>query len=1169
MDEELAASLRRLLADESDASAEDLADVLWIARFAGQAQPGSDPVPGPPSPERRPQRPTAPPPASAVAPAPGPSPEDPPLHAALPPGRDDTGRPTNTRAALPVRLGRERASAQMRALARALRPLKRVRNSAERQLDEEATARAAGETALLLPTWKPGQERHFEVDLVIDAGPSMVIWRQLAGELQSLLEGHGAFRVVRTLRLDTVGGSPRLSWSRRAPHGAPQGSVAPERLADPTGRRLILLLTDGMGPQWDSPALDTVLHRWSRTQPVAVLQTLPHRLWHRTRLTTEPVSARSVAQGNATALFRSRQRGRRAHGWVPVLELAPDWVEPWAKVVAGKADGWTPLLAMPVGREASERQPRQSTEPAIGADAEKLVERFRCEASAGAFELAGYLAATPLVLPVMRLVQGAMMPGSNSAHLAEVFLSGLIVPVEGDFGRDDDPDLLLYDFRPGVREVLLGTLTRRESLTVLDVLSQVSGKVARRFGGSLSFRALVPSADADGDWRIPADSAPFARVAAEVLASFGEEHRALSEALTEAVAAPPREERTASESGPVRRSGAGRVIALARAATVSVYPDEDGSPPFCSGFFVAPGWVLTTAEVVPDGARPEVRVGHGGQLFDGTVEWTQPAARYGNVSVSGLALVRLSEPPAHTCVWLTERTLELPPDEVAFAGRIRGQDGEVGVSGRCGVRGRIGAGAALLLGHGAAPYRSAAGGPVVDVSRGEVIGVLGVHRRGEAADLVVPVTELRRESGDLYQHVVRAHDRHHAARRREDSENDTWRDVLGDIGAAGRVLTPDQRIELLGLLAEVPPPASPASVERLVRVLAENRWYTLAPRAWRDGLGLLYDAPGVGRLEAVLRYAVSVATAQESAPASGGVEGKLWAWTRDLADRTGLPRAVRQMLAEEYHGRLRVREPRQTALLEVLSRGWEPDRCDWSVSVRQRDEAPLRLAEGDMVPRAELHARVAAPLAEAFRWCDAPDRPATLEVVLPADLLSMDVDAWRLDSAGAMTLGATRPVVVRCGERPWEPLGMGEVSRWDDERLERWDTLHRRPPVPKVLDPRVHDLASLRALPRETLPVLSHSDDAALRALWQTGHPIVLWRRGRDAATVAPDAFHSGVHSAVEALTGAAELPSMVLALRRELAASREEAQWARGLKLMYDDPTSPPPGYDDLLEAP
>ncbi|MER5385522.1 SAV_2336 N-terminal domain-related protein [Streptomyces sp. NPDC002688] len=1231
MDEELALSLKRL-AGEPGASAEDLADILWVARYSGATRSageadGSDEAE--PSAEETPQ-PTQRP--SVAAPLDGPGPERPalPLHATSPAGRESPSssvdRLDGSAVAPAVPGNHEKSPRELRALARALRPLKhRIRSSSERQLDEERTAQAAGETSLLLPTWESGKQRHFDVDLVVDTGPSMVIWRQLAADLRALLERCGAFHSVRTLFLDTSDTSPRLSWSHRVPQGA-RRSIAPERLADQTGRRLIFLLTDGVGPQWKSPALDATLHRWSLTQPVAVLQVLPHRLWHRTCLTTEPVSARSAALGGIPR-YRSRVPGpghpTRA-AWVPVIELAPDWMEPWAKVVAGTAHGSTPMLALPVGQGASYRvddNDRRSLAAHRGIEstdtADMLVERFRGEASVSAFELVGYLAAAPLVPPVMRLVQDVMMPRSTSAHLAEIFLSGLIVPAQDHVGPGDDPDLFLYDFRPGVREVLLGTLTRRESLRVLDEIGSVSGKVARRFGGSLSFRALVPSADTDGDWRIPAGSAPFARVAAGVLASLGEEQKVLAEALTAAAAAPAAEQPVAmapvdadalQRSDPAERGGSReeRLVALARAATVSVHRDETGESLIGSGSFVAPNWVLTSAHVVrgdahdPTGrTRAPVKIGYEGRLLDGMVEWAQPEAEFGDESASGLALIRLSHPLDHPCVWLTDREHEFLFERAAYFGHAQHQGKVLDVSGSCTLRGLSGTDGRLLLGSGAEPEHGAAGGLVVDLTSGEVVGILNASRRDGKASTVVSVTQLRRipqpvthsgEEDNLYQSVVNAHDRYHAdCLRTPFPQHDSWGDVLQGTWTDGPALTSHQRIELLGLLAELPPPVSTASLERIVQELGARRWYSLAPRAWRDGLGLLYDLPGDARLESVLRYAMRALEEQQRyLPTS--TEKKLWQWIREAAD--GLSLDFRRELGHQRVAMLAMRElpttpaahdaidARRAVVLEIVPTAWERDRCDWNVHVEVASNEVLTIAAGERAAMDRLPAILDAPLSEAFRRCDHPGRPAALEVAVPAPLLSLDVDAWRLHASWERALGATRPVVTRCTEdlRSTEDF-WGKDRLWDEpadlvaERRARWRWLHTSRLTPEVLDCENGlrlagpDRAHLRALPYGAIPILCCADSTWLHALVYAGHPIILWRRHRR-----PDLcgeFHRNARRAVETAATAAELPGAVFKLRTDLEAGRAEAYWADQLMIMYGDPTSELPGTGVLLEAP
>ncbi|WP_371623088.1 tubulin-like doman-containing protein [Streptomyces sp. NBC_01116] len=446
-----------------------------------------------------------------------------------------------------VRAPREPALGDSLAIARALRPLKRrVETSGTRILDEAATATATGEASLLVPAWLPRTERWLSVDLVVDTGPSMVIWHQLAAELRTLLEGQGAFRTVRAWSLESGGTEPRFSTFRRATGARPKRGMPWEQLADPTGRRLLLLLTDGVGPLWRRDGMRSALRQWSRDRPVAVLQVLPRSLWHRTGLAPVPVLARPAPQGRNTPLFRggSSVRGTppapRSGGWVPVLELDAEWIAPWAHVVSGRAAGWTPLLALPTdGPEADSGAVPEAYDTAPGGlSAQALVERFRGEASQSAFELAGYLAAAPLVMPVMRLIQRVMMPRSKPSHLAEVFLSGLMHRADGSTAvLGEDPDLTLYDFLPGVRDVLLSTLTRQESLRTLDVVGQVSGRVAQQLGGSLNFRSLIPSADAQDTWRLPAGSLPFARVAASVLAGMGGDYRTAAAALTERIEA--------------------------------------------------------------------------------------------------------------------------------------------------------------------------------------------------------------------------------------------------------------------------------------------------------------------------------------------------------------------------------------------------------------------------------------------------------------------------------------------------------------------------------------------------------------------------------------------------------------------------------------------------------
>ncbi|MDX8031681.1 hypothetical protein SK803_15760 [Lentzea sp. BCCO 10_0856] len=87
-----------------------------------------------------------------------------------------------------------------------------------------------------------------------------------------------------------------------------------------------------------------------------------------------------------------------------------------------------PDLALDVGDPAPVPVPVVSTpeEPAEQLTARTRVMRFRTQASVQAFHLAGPLAATPLSLPLIKLVQRIMLPDTNLSALAELVLSRLL-----------------------------------------------------------------------------------------------------------------------------------------------------------------------------------------------------------------------------------------------------------------------------------------------------------------------------------------------------------------------------------------------------------------------------------------------------------------------------------------------------------------------------------------------------------------------------------------------------------------------------------------------------------------------------------------------------------------------------------------------------------------------
>ncbi|MGP3951919.1 SAV_2336 N-terminal domain-related protein [Streptomyces sp. 7N604] len=539
----LTALVARLREAGIEPTAEELADALWLATLA--------------SPDRgaaggRPES------AAAADPAAQPASEDtasganePPAAAqpepvdarrpgsrrraelfARPPHRDRGGGDSGDGSeggTLPVRVPVAAALPDPGSLQRALRPLKHFRAPApplRTALDEQTTADRAADTGLVVPVLRGVRRREARVQLLMDVSTSMAVWEQTLDELRQVCERAGAFREVRVHYVhEDEGGAPGIG-ATTAP-----GSVlhAPAQFADPTGRLLTLLLSDCAGPMWRSGRMQRLLHRWTATAPVAVVQPLPQRMWRRTHLPAVPGVLRR-REGPAGRLEFTPSRGGDGQGGTPVPVLAPAQAAlgTWARLVSGTAGlslnaaaGW--VRADHAGSTAA----RRSSDPR---EAPARVQAFRRSASPEAAQLAVHLSAVPLVLPVMQLVQRAMLAGSGPSVLAEVLLSGLLRRTtpeggEGDGGEDGGGELW-YEFLDGVREELLRQLPMGDAQLVLKHCSQYVerhfGRRARNFP-AMAAAYLAGSVERPTAGQGEADAPGlrrFARVSEQVLRRF-------------------------------------------------------------------------------------------------------------------------------------------------------------------------------------------------------------------------------------------------------------------------------------------------------------------------------------------------------------------------------------------------------------------------------------------------------------------------------------------------------------------------------------------------------------------------------------------------------------------------------------------------------------------------
>ncbi|MEV5825859.1 SAV_2336 N-terminal domain-related protein [Spirillospora sp. NPDC052242] len=476
--------------------ARELSELLWLAAHLGEDEPAPEPVPDPaPSAEEdlidvpsffrtsgRPPVPPEPPPSEVPLhpfPAPAPAP-------AADTGADEVLVPTAPMLADP------------RGLQRALRPLKRrVPSPRRRELDEDATAARIADSGLWAPVLVPAPERWLTLDLVVDTGPTMRLWRPLARELAEVLVRQGAFRNVHVsyLRGDRVSGAP----------GAPPR--APGTLLHPSGRHAVLVLSDCSGPHWWDGRAARAVRCWARTGPAAILQPLPEHMWRRTAAPTTPGVARPPRPGAPNTDLRFvPYDGNAAPGVpVPVLEIAPRWFAAWADLVSGAGPRPVAVALMQPTRPSRPAPVERERELPV----DERVRRFLATASPTAAELAAHVAVSVPSLPVMRLIQHRILGGAGPGQLAEVLLSGLLRPV----------DDLHYEFVPGAREALLDTLPRPEAQHTRHVLEAVSAEIERRAGTSTEvFRALVPSSG--GRVRLVADADHFAVVSPRTRANL-------------------------------------------------------------------------------------------------------------------------------------------------------------------------------------------------------------------------------------------------------------------------------------------------------------------------------------------------------------------------------------------------------------------------------------------------------------------------------------------------------------------------------------------------------------------------------------------------------------------------------------------------------------------------
>ncbi|MDE5091865.1 MAG: formylglycine-generating enzyme family protein [Trichodesmium sp. St18_bin3_1_1] len=368
-------------------------------------------------------------------------------------------------------------------------------------LDEKATVENIAQLeGLCVPILKYPLELQFDLALVVDQSDSMIFWDKNIQELQQLFKRYGIFRNVKTWRIltDTNGKICLKQGIKQNPYS--HHLFSPQKLIDPTGRRLILVVSDCVSKIWRNGQFFSLLKTWGKYNIVAIIQVLPRRLWLRTALSLGAMVQLDCLQPrvpNSNLLVRevffgsndNLQTGIK----VPVFSLEPELIETWSEMVVGKgiigAGGFvfSSLLKLDQNQTVSDQERANLT-------GEKRLYNFKMSSSKTAQKLAEYLSAAPVInLPIVRSIQKNFLRDSQQVHVAEVFLGNILKP-QSLITPDIDFDQVQYQFiDEEIRDILLKDSPRKNAQEIITMISQ---DFANRLGNSpREFLALLKKPD--------------------------------------------------------------------------------------------------------------------------------------------------------------------------------------------------------------------------------------------------------------------------------------------------------------------------------------------------------------------------------------------------------------------------------------------------------------------------------------------------------------------------------------------------------------------------------------------------------------------------------------------------------------------------------------------------
>ncbi|NEP86970.1 MAG: response regulator [Okeania sp. SIO2C2] len=317
--------------------------------------------------------------------------------------------------------------------------------------------------------------------------------------LYRLFKRYGIFRNVQTWGMVTnKQGQIRLRPGIK--HNSNSRFYSPQKLIDPTGRRLILVVSDCVSDIWRNGKAFSLLESWGKQNIVAIVQILPERLWLRTALSLGAMVQLDCLQPkvpNRNLFVREVWLGSdnnlQTGIKIPIFSLEPELIETWSEMVVGKGTIGAGGFVFSSSLIQEQKQIVKNTETEKLTSQERVY-HFEMSSSEIAKKLAKLLSAAPVInLPIVRLIQKNFLSESQQVHVAEVFLGNILKP-QSLITPDTNSDEVQYQFiDEEIRDILLKDSPRKNSQEIITVISQ---DFANRLGKSLQeFLALLKKPD--------------------------------------------------------------------------------------------------------------------------------------------------------------------------------------------------------------------------------------------------------------------------------------------------------------------------------------------------------------------------------------------------------------------------------------------------------------------------------------------------------------------------------------------------------------------------------------------------------------------------------------------------------------------------------------------------